>query len=69
MRYGQSLPSNSFSSKNVPHLTEKRYSALLSLQENKNSSRQAKALLIGQSSDRKLIETYVLSANGESPSV
>jgi hypothetical protein len=25
MRYNQSLPSNSFSSKNVPHLTEKRY--------------------------------------------
>ncbi len=25
MRYSQSLPSNSFSSKNVPHLTEKRY--------------------------------------------
>jgi len=25
MRYTQSLPSNSFSSKNVPHLTEKRY--------------------------------------------
>jgi hypothetical protein len=43
--------------------------ALLSLQENKNSSRRAKALLIGQSSDRKLIETYVLSANGESQSV
>ena len=43
--------------------------ALLSLQENKNSSRRAKALLIGQSSDRKLIETYVLSANGESLSV
>jgi transposase len=25
MRYNQSLPSKNFSSKNVPHLTEKRY--------------------------------------------
>jgi chromosome partitioning protein len=43
--------------------------ALLSLQENKNSSQRMKALLNGQSSDRKLIETYVLSPYNECPSV
>jgi hypothetical protein len=43
--------------------------ALLSLQEKKNSSQRVEALLNRQSSDRKLIETHVLSSNGESLSV
>ena len=38
--------------------------ALLSLQENKNSSQRMEPLLNGQFSDRKLIETHVLSPNG-----
>jgi hypothetical protein len=46
-----------------------RLSALLSLQENKNSSQSMKALLNGQCSDRKLIETHVLSPYGETSSV
>jgi Ethanolamine utilization protein EutJ (predicted chaperonin) len=33
MRYNQSLPSNSFSYKKVPHLTEKRYTKDKTLQE------------------------------------
>jgi hypothetical protein len=43
--------------------------ALLSLQENKNSSQRMKVLLNGQSTDRKLIETHVLSPYAESPSL
>ncbi|NEQ20792.1 MAG: hypothetical protein F6K28_16475 [Microcoleus sp. SIO2G3] len=43
--------------------------ALLSLQENKNSSQRMKALLNGQFSDRKLIETHVLSPYGVNLSV
>jgi hypothetical protein len=42
-------------------------SPLLSLPENKNSSQRMKALLNGQSSDRKLIETYLLSPYVEVP--
>ena len=43
--------------------------ALLSLQENKNSSQRMKPLLNGQFSDRKLIETHVLSPYSETRSV
>ncbi len=41
--------------------------ALLSLQENKNSSQRVEALLNGQSSDSKLIETHVIGSNAKTP--
>ncbi|HEY9832615.1 MAG TPA: hypothetical protein V6D26_18670 [Stenomitos sp.] len=50
----------------VPHSTENRYNALLSLPENKNSSQRMKLLLHERCSDRKLIETHVLSPYAES---